>query len=335
MTSFPHPLVDRHQEIAGSDRFGGEFLADAAQPGAEAGSGGARFQKRRQVLFQRVVVGERIMGGARFEKEIKGIVDGHFDNQFHLDAQFGHFIREHEAGVPVGERVLLPIDEMPAAGDFLRITQDGRAAMRRGAEPDDMRGMRRWAGRRCNGFCDKGRRGWTLVLAVGWMSGSLFPAGIAGRVLLLLLFLLDKIRLALQASMIGHGTLILRRSRPASRQRPTRARGGTASDGSVPGSTSTRSTRLSGSFWKRPSRPVRTPRPKLPTPRSTRASRGARNAIATHAYRGCPRMCGMARMPQTSRGRCRRGATLCRREVRLRIQSMLLQSRRLRAGKVR
>ena len=81
------------------------------------------------------------MGGARFEKEIKGIVDGHFHDQFHLDAQFGQFFREDDARVPVGKRVLLPVDEVLAAGDFLRIAQDGRAAMRRRPEPDDMRGM--------------------------------------------------------------------------------------------------------------------------------------------------------------------------------------------------
>ena len=138
---FLRPLVERHQEIAGAERLGGDFLADAPQPGAEAGSGGARFQKRGQALFQRVVVGEGIMGGARLEKEIKRIVDGHFHDQFHLDAQFGHFFREDHAGVPVGERVLLPVDEVPAAGDFLGITQHGRAAMGRGPEPDDMRGM--------------------------------------------------------------------------------------------------------------------------------------------------------------------------------------------------
>ncbi len=101
----------------------------------------AGFEERAQVLFQCFIVGERKVTGAFIEEEIKGIVNRHLGDHFHLDREFLHPFLEHQARVPIGERVLLPVDEVLAAANPQRIAQDARAAMRGGPQPHDMRAV--------------------------------------------------------------------------------------------------------------------------------------------------------------------------------------------------
>src|SRR6266853_205198 len=101
----------------------------------------AWFEKGREVFFQRLVIGEGEMFGVFFEKEVEGVVNGHFHDEFDLHAELLHLIREDEPRVPVRERVLVPVDEVFAARDSLRVAEDLRPAMRRGAKSYDVRPM--------------------------------------------------------------------------------------------------------------------------------------------------------------------------------------------------
>ena len=62
-------------------------------------------------------------------------------DEFHLHAELIHRIGKDQARVPVRERVLVPVDEVLAALDSLRITEDLRPTMWRGSKPYDVRTM--------------------------------------------------------------------------------------------------------------------------------------------------------------------------------------------------
>src|SRR6187397_96113 len=94
----------------------------------------ARFEKGSEVFLQQRIVGEGEVCCAVFNKEVEWVVNGHFRDQFDLHAELLHLVREDESRVPVRERVLVPVDEVLATRDSLRVAEDLRSAMWRGSK---------------------------------------------------------------------------------------------------------------------------------------------------------------------------------------------------------
>ncbi len=81
------------------------------------------FSKRR-----RVVKGEML--SVLFDKKVKGVDHGHRGDQLDINMQSGNLLREHQPRDMVAKRILLPIDEVLAAGNFQTVGINWRTAMR-------------------------------------------------------------------------------------------------------------------------------------------------------------------------------------------------------------
>ena len=79
------------------------------------------------------------MFGAFFDKEIKGVIDGHIGDQIDLDLQFGHRFRKDKARQPVAIGVLLQVHEMLGGRHFQRMRQHLGPAVRCRAKANDLR----------------------------------------------------------------------------------------------------------------------------------------------------------------------------------------------------
>ena len=128
-------LVERHQEVHRAHR--GEV-----QP-VDKG-----FQRRGQLALGQIGlqlvaklgrVGKRKLLGAGLQKKVKGVEHRHLGHQIDGDLEFAGFFREHQPGQIIGERVLLPVDEVAGRFDVQRIGQNRRAAVRRGPQAHHMR----------------------------------------------------------------------------------------------------------------------------------------------------------------------------------------------------
>ena len=100
-----------------------------------------QFHERRKLLLQRRLIDERINLRRLVDEEVERIMDRHLGDEFHLDAEFLHLVWKDKPRVPVGERVLMPVDEVFAARDFLRVAENLRPAMRRRPQAHDMRAV--------------------------------------------------------------------------------------------------------------------------------------------------------------------------------------------------
>jgi hypothetical protein len=96
-------------------------------------------QVRRQLFLQALVIDEGIVLGAGLQEEVERVVHRHLGDQIDGDLELGGRLREHQATEVIGKRILLPVDEVAQRLDPHRIRQDGRAAMRSRAQPDDLR----------------------------------------------------------------------------------------------------------------------------------------------------------------------------------------------------
>ena len=90
-------------------------------------------------MRQRGVVNEGRFFGVGFQEEVEGIDDRHFGDQIDLHQKLAGLFREYKAREIIGLRVLLPIQEMLLGRDLQGIAEDRRAAMRRGAQADNLR----------------------------------------------------------------------------------------------------------------------------------------------------------------------------------------------------
>ena len=86
-----------------------------------------------QLVGEHWVVAEREVLGLGFEEEVKGIEDRHLRDEIHLDRELTGGGGENEAGLVIGLRVLLPVDEVILRGDAQGVAQYRGAAVRRGA----------------------------------------------------------------------------------------------------------------------------------------------------------------------------------------------------------
>ena len=76
------------------------------------------------------------------QEEVERIEDRHFGNQIDFHRELRGWLREDQAREIVALRVLLPVDEVVLGKNFQRIGEDRRAAVRGGAQPDDLRSER-------------------------------------------------------------------------------------------------------------------------------------------------------------------------------------------------
>src|SRR6185503_12932537 len=86
-------------------------------------------------------VSERIKGRRILQEEIERIMNGHLGNEFDLDAEFAHFVWKDEARIPVREWILLPVDEVLPARDFLRVAENFCPAVRSRPQSNDVRAV--------------------------------------------------------------------------------------------------------------------------------------------------------------------------------------------------
>ena len=79
---------------------------------------------------------------AFLDEEVERIVDRHVGDDVDLDPQLVDQLREDVARQPVAVRVLLKVHEMIGRRHFQRMRNDPRAAVRGGAEANDLRAQR-------------------------------------------------------------------------------------------------------------------------------------------------------------------------------------------------
>jgi hypothetical protein len=123
-------LVDRHQEVDGGARRAVDLLQVVLHQRRER----LHRQVGRQFLRHLRLVLERELLGARLQEKVERVVHRHFDHHVHRHLEFGGGFGEHQPGLVVGERVLLPVDEVVGRLDPQRIGDDLAAAMRRGPQ---------------------------------------------------------------------------------------------------------------------------------------------------------------------------------------------------------
>ncbi len=128
-------LIDVHQEVDGA-ALG---AVDAVEIGREQRGERLGGQIRCQFAPLRLGILERELLGLRFEEEVEGVVHRHLDHQVDGDLELGGGLGKHQAGLVVGERVLLPVDEMRGGLDALRIREHPGAAVRRRSQADHLR----------------------------------------------------------------------------------------------------------------------------------------------------------------------------------------------------
>ena len=74
----------------------------------------------------------------RIDEKIEGVVHRHLGDEIDFDAKSAHWIRKRQARDIVALRILLPVDEMARRLDAHGIRDDGRAAVRSRAQPDEL-----------------------------------------------------------------------------------------------------------------------------------------------------------------------------------------------------
>ncbi len=129
-------LVDglRHRapELVGGDR-----VVELAQVGEEVG-------------VQARLVGERDVLGVLLDEEVERVDHHQVGDQADGDLEGLHLLGEDQAGQPVAEGVLLPVDEVGARRDVEGVGLDGGAAVRGRPQPDhvgtDVHGAREVVG---------------------------------------------------------------------------------------------------------------------------------------------------------------------------------------------
>ena len=92
-----------------------------------------------EVAPERGRVDEREVLGLLLEEEVERIDDRHVGDEVDLEHQLGRVLRKDEARLVVAERILLPVEEVRLRLDAQRVRDDRRAAVRRGAQANDVR----------------------------------------------------------------------------------------------------------------------------------------------------------------------------------------------------
>ena len=127
-------LVQTHQKVDGA-LFG---QVDFLQVSGHQRCDRLQCQVRRQFGggFGFVLEGEVFSFG--FQKEVERVVNRHFDNQIDRHLEFPNLLGEHQTRLVIGKGVLLPVHKMLGRFDFKRVGNDVAAAMRCGAQSNNL-----------------------------------------------------------------------------------------------------------------------------------------------------------------------------------------------------
>ena len=178
-----HHLVDVHQKVNGTALS----AVNASQTILEALGQLVSRQIGRQFLFQQGLVLEGKVLGTGFQKEVKGVVDRHFNHQIDRDLEFARLLFKHQPALVVGKGVLLPVDVMINRVYLERIRNDFAAAVGRRPQANHLRTQVDHAVVFVVGNvtqCCVNRHdfffGWARQnLTMAWMQAMLVPAGCA------------------------------------------------------------------------------------------------------------------------------------------------------------
>ena len=127
-------LVQLDQEIDRAPRS----LVDRRQEAAQLRSGLAVRNVRAKIVFEVGLVAERKCLGGWLEKKIERVIDRHLDHQANGQQQLLRLFGKDQPGQVVGERILLPVDEVALGRNVQRIGQHASAAVRRRAQSHDL-----------------------------------------------------------------------------------------------------------------------------------------------------------------------------------------------------
>jgi len=130
-----HALVQVHQEIHRALRR----AVDAVEVGLEQRRQRFGGEVGREFGALCVGIGKGHLLGVRLEEEVERVVHRHLDHQVHRDLELGGGLGEHQPRLVVGERVLLPVDEVVGRLDALRIREHLGACVRCGAQAHHLR----------------------------------------------------------------------------------------------------------------------------------------------------------------------------------------------------
>ena len=129
-----HAGVQTHDEIDGAQRV----ARNGGQKGAEKRPGGVSGAIDRQVGRDVIGIGKGPGLSAVFDKEIERVIDCHVGDQINLDLQLAHRLGKDKARQPVAIGILLMVHEMPGGADLQAVRQHAGAAVRGGAQTDDL-----------------------------------------------------------------------------------------------------------------------------------------------------------------------------------------------------
>ena len=128
-------LVDADQKVIGAARRS----VNLVQIGLQQRRGRFNRQVRHQLLGHGWCVFERERFGFWFKEKVKRVQRDHVHHHVHRDLEFTRRLGEHQTGLVVRKRVLLPVDEMLCRLDFQGVRQNLRAAVRGRAQANDLR----------------------------------------------------------------------------------------------------------------------------------------------------------------------------------------------------
>ena len=109
------PLVDVDQKVDGPAFAAVDLRQVVAQQRRQCFGG----QVGRELLLLRLFIQEGEVLRAWLQKEVERVVYRHLDHQVDGHLEFGGRLRKHQPCLVVGERVLLPVDEVLARFDLL------------------------------------------------------------------------------------------------------------------------------------------------------------------------------------------------------------------------
>ena len=96
------------------------------------------LEVRQEVVLQERRVGEREVFRVLLEEKVERVRDRQLGHQVDLDHQLLRRFREHQPGLVVAERILLPVDEVIARLDPECVRKDRSPAVRRRPQPHDV-----------------------------------------------------------------------------------------------------------------------------------------------------------------------------------------------------
>ena len=127
-------LIQCDEKVGGTHRR----AVDTRDKLRETRRHGPLDQVRCEFEFEAGCVLEGKLFRRRFEKEVERVIDSHLGDQVHGHLEFARLLGKHQTRLIVGERVLLPVDEVFGRFDPHRIRQNRGPAMRRRPETHDL-----------------------------------------------------------------------------------------------------------------------------------------------------------------------------------------------------